>query len=100
MTADRRNQLELILNNLRGLPGVSGVESDDFDSTSVNVFISLLGTRHKLAVGLRRMKDAIKRTCLCNFLSQPIPQYSWAGRGFKPWHDGYDQLLIKIEVFV
>lgn len=100
MTADRRNQLDLILNKLRGLPGVGSVESDDFDSTGVNVFINLLGTRHKLAVSLRKMKNAIKRTCGCRFLSQPIPQYSYAGRGFKPWHDGYDSLSIKLEVFV
>lgn len=100
MTPERKNELEVVLTNLRNLPGVKDVVSDDFNSISVNVFISLKGTKDKLLIGLRKTKNSIKRTCRCRFLDQPVPAYEYAGLNEPAYRKGYDKLHIKIEVFV
>lgn len=104
MNEERLNKLKLILEKLRGIPGVRSVESDDFDSTSVNVFITLyngsVGIPYRFANGIRSVKSLIKRTCLCRFLSQPRMQYAYSGRGYPKWRMGYDSSEIKIELFV
>lgn len=103
LNENRLASLNYILSKLRGLNGIAQVESDDYNSVSVNVFLTLAGDKHNLSVPLRKTKNAIKRECrpaACRILSQPTPQYEYAGMGEKLFRKGYDSLIMKIEIFV
>jgi hypothetical protein len=97
---ERQNKLNLNLEKLRKLPGVSDVVSDDWDSRSVNVFISLHGNPKEILKNpsLRTIKNSIKRTCSCLIVDQPNMQYEeMSGTKYKL---GYDKMHIKIHLFI
>jgi hypothetical protein len=113
---NRRNRLFSVLEDLcRQVPGVLNATDDDFDSTSVNVFLALdVQSRagcitssdrpFRFVTPLRSTKAAIRRVCKqhgvsFNFLNWPAKQYVSDGMGGKS-DDGYDVEEIKIEVFV
>lgn len=100
MNENRKTSLDYILSKIRGLNGVAKVQSDDYDSVSVNAFVTLSGSKKQLDVSLRTTKNAIKRLCRCRFLSQPIPKYEYVGVGEKLFRKGYDCLTMKIEIFI
>jgi hypothetical protein len=116
LSASRQEQLTPILEALRQIPGVVDVYDDDFDSTSINVFLRLGAEKNSYRAGspiygfaspLRSIKAAIKRVCReagvgMNFLDWPAMKYSYSYyRGQREtYKDGYDQDDIKIEVFI
>lgn len=100
-------------NKLLSVVGVTDVALDDYDSTSVNVFISLDDANsrsgslsgkkpYRFTHPLRNIKSGIKKAMRemglgFNFLSWPeLEYYSNGGDKVK---DGYSQDHIKIEVF-
>jgi hypothetical protein len=107
LTCERQTKLDLILNKLRGIPGVETVQSDDFDSASINLFICLKReNRFKLIESLCATKSRIRKILhevSFNFLDWPVKRRSYNGKiaGRTIWFDeGYDSFLIKLEIFV
>lgn len=118
LSADQQKRLDPVLAGLREIPGVSEVASDDFDSRSIIVFMTLtVKTRHgcmtsnkrpyRFYKGIRSIKAAIKRVCQphpdrCrgfNFLDWPTKMYISDGCGGR-LDNGYTHENIKIEVSV
>ena len=93
MNSFRRKVIDLVVSELASIPGVLSVESDDYDSHSVNIFINLLGNGVDL-YPLRRIKSIISSICVCRYLSQPIRRYNEYGVR------EYDSKHIKIEAYL
>jgi len=110
----RQELLDPVLNDLSGIPGVVCVEPDDFDSTSINVFLTLDVERHTgfrlrrpdvFVAPLRSTKAGVKHVCKehgvsFNFLDWPVKQYQYWDKRNPKVPDGYQHGYIKIEVFV
>jgi hypothetical protein len=112
---ERQTRLDPVLESLKALPGFMAVQQDDFDSTSINVFVELddcnsragsFGGKKPLrfAVPIRTMKNNIKKVLKkaglrFNFLEWPVMQYVSVGNEI-PLKDGYDGSYIKLEVFI
>ena len=108
----RQAKLDTVLADLRLVPGLSGAESDDWDSTSIWVFCHLTpkfpynrgAPVYKFAVPIRTVKASIRHVFKKNgynfdFLSQPELRYSSMGHGEK-FCEGYDQTSIKLNVWI
>ena len=112
----RKRQLDPLLDKLSGSTSIVSVQADDFNSSSINVFVNLdvlcagssrFGGNPRplgFTAHLRSIKASIKRIChQCgvsfNFLDWPSLQYVADGSGGK-LKDGYSSQHIKIEVFV
>jgi len=116
MTTDQSTRLEATVAALNAIDGVDSVQSDDFDSYYVNVFIYLTPDEpkpwfgvpvYKWAKPLRSTKAAIRRVLKeqgiedYHFLDQPEKQREYNGKmyGKTLWFDkGYDTDNIKIEI--
>jgi|GEM_PF-6510267 len=113
MTVDQQVLVEEVLDALRGLPGVKGAESDDFNSRYVDIFITLKPETDYRPSGryghfkwqqpIRSTKAAIRRVLAVHgitdfrFLDQPEKRYESMGAGQK--HDlGYSSDYIQIEI--
>jgi hypothetical protein len=115
-TVTRQDQLNFILADLRKIEGVTLVKQDDFDSGSINVFLTLAVESRscmtsskrakRFSCSLRRTKAAIRRVCdenliSFNFLDWPTKKYiSDGGRPAGRLDDGYTHEHIKIEIFI
>lgn len=112
LSTDRQEKIEKVISRISVIPGVRKVETDDFDSTSVNVFVELQHEQQpsgrygptKFVKGIRWVKSKIREAHRqagfdFNFINQPKKRYESNGPG--PKHDlGYDQTHILIETFV
>ena len=115
-TDDRQAKLEPVLIALRQIKGIVDVWKDDFDSSAINVFLTIKGADPfrpakspvmAFALPMRYTKAAIRQACKqagveFRFLDWPTMRYSYMtvlGRRYKN-KDGYDQSTIKIEVYV
>jgi hypothetical protein len=116
----RQSDLEAALTALRLIPGISSVESDDFNSSAVNVFLTLAPLDyyrppgspvyhfvHRINVYKAKIKKALHncgtRGAGFNFLDWPVKRYSSNGTiNGKPlkFDEGYNHRLIKIEVII
>ena len=113
-----QEKIKPVLDDLRKIAGVVNVQSDDWDSHYINVFVALKagyatflhGSKPvKFAASIRSIKTAIAKMCdehniPFNFLDQPVQQYVYnpnhkffAGEP-KMVKDGYDTDTIKIEL--
>lgn len=123
LSADRQKLLDPVLEGLRQISGVTEVQQDDFNSTSINVFVTLTvesracmtsRTRpYRFYVGIRKIKAAITQACNkavpswdsllsakgWEFLDWPSKKYIADGSGGR-LDDGYTHENIKIEVFI
>ena len=110
LLGSRQQKLDPILDDLIRSPGVVSLCQDDFDSASVNVFLTLGGTKptwggpRDFDFPIRTTKAAIKRifrkaAVRFNFLHWPQKKYVADGSGGK-MPDGYDCDYIKIEIFL
>ena len=116
MDNKRQERLDEVLTALREIEGLRLVKSDDFNSTAIDIFLTLqtkFGDNFKhsyggsntceWAVPIRTVKANIRRACrklgvAFNWLDWPVMQYySSGGEKFKA---GYDQNDFKIEVFI
>ncbi len=109
LSAERQSELFPILVDFSAVKGVKSVEQDDFDSTSINVFITLDVKEGKetkpwsFSSGIQHIKRGVSRACerhgrACNFLHWPQIEYeSQDGERHKK---GYDCGYIKVEVYV
>ena len=111
MNEERREKLTAIISKLEALEGVKLVESDDFDSTSVNVFITLKATSHigsdmrpmVFSCGIRTIKANVKRVCResdigMTYLDWPHMQYKSVFR--EKYKNGYDSSYLKISLYI
>ena len=119
----RQDQLNFILADLRKIEGITLVKQDDFDSVSINVFLTLAVESRSCMTSSRRakrfsrplrsIKDAIKRAIhevfsttpgnevVFKFLDWPTKKYiSDGGRPAGRLDDGYTHEHIKIEIYV
>jgi len=111
MNEERKAQLTAILGQLETLEGVKLVESDDFDSTAVNVFITLEATSHVgrdlrpmvFKSGIRNVKANVTRICRESdiglvHLDWPHMQYkSVFGEKYKC---GYNHNYLKVSLYI
>jgi len=112
MDEQRQAKLDAVLEDLRKVPGLSVVESDDYDSTSIWVFCQLQRLRpdhrgkvFKWAVPLRTVKAGIrhvfkKHDYNFDFLDWPVMKYYDMGGGLGKAKDGYDGSSIKLNVWI
>ena len=123
LSVDRQTKLDQVLESLRKIEGVQSVQSDDWDSTNINVFIRLKeDSEHadraatilsncrpifKFENSIRYIKNRTRRRLedmgvLFSNLDQPTMQYSTmqVDRKRETYRDGYDQDTIKIEVCI
>ncbi len=106
----RQEVLNPILDALRQVPGISSVQQDDFDSSGINVFLQLAGTKYKLdqplAVTKKRIGKVIKDITDRGFafLDQPEKTRTYNGKDFAGkaiyFDNGYSHRHIKIDIFV
>lgn len=119
LALDRQQRLDPILADLKKEEGFGSVQSDDWDSAAINVFLELLPAHtgasltkgnaiYKFARHLNSYRGAIRRVMKKHgvdykVLSWPQKKYvangSIYGKQIKS-DEGYDQSHIKIEVFV
>lgn len=116
LATERQAQLTPLLDKLREIDGVLSVESDDWNSYAIDVFVTLKpqSFAHQGRLGpysfdkpIRSIKAAIKRALKgtdFHFLDQPEKKREYNGKdyyGKTIWHDlGYDKDYIKLEVLV
>lgn len=115
MDTHRRERLERVVQSLGTLPGICAVQSDDWDSSSVNIFVRLrvdtqFSARPRIfQVPVRSLKLRIKNLLRdlgyeCCFLAQPERLYSWIpkilGSPRERVFEGYDRDDMKLEVFL
>ena len=111
---ERQTLLDPLLTELRTIPGVMEVHTDDWNSVAIDVFLALDTGRPAYEPSrfykpmhftspLRNIKAAIKRLCKkhglgFNFLDWPVMKYTYSyfqGQR-ETYKDGYDQTDIKI----
>lgn len=110
MDAQRQEKLDGLLADLRSIPGVTSVESDDFDSMYIWAFIGLQPDADyrqnqvlNWAKPIRSIKTAIQHICHkhrvdVTFLAQPVMEYeSFNGRKIPK---GYDRNDIKLDLWI
>lgn len=111
MNEERREKLAEIVSKLEALEGVKLVESDDFDSTSVNVFIKLEVTSYigrdmrpmVFGSGIRIIKSNVTRVCResdigMTYLDWPHMRYKTIFR--YEYKCGYDCDHLKISIYI
>lgn len=109
----RQSRLDPVLSALRLIPGVAEVTQDDFDSSSINVFIrldddnsrygSMTGDKpYRFAQPLFDTTVAIKQalhTARLDFRFLNQPRMTHVRNGGKRIRDGYSTDSYKVEVF-
>jgi len=106
---DPRPDLEPLFADLRKIEGVVKVEPDDWNSTAIDVFVTLVergrtsgGRPLEFQSSVRKVKGQIRSACHRhdvehNFLQWPTRQY-WDDHGRRE-RDGFDDDYIKVELF-
>ena len=111
MNEERREKLTEIVSKLEALKGVKLVESDDFDGTSVNVFIKLEVTSYigsdmrpmVFSSGIPSIKSSVTQVCResdigMTYLDWPHMRYKTIFR--EKYKYGYDCDYLKISLYI
>ena len=106
----RQAKLDPILHSLRQLPGIRWVTQEDFDSSGINLSVSLMGTtevgfQQPLNVTKRRIKSVLRKAGV-SFADFDMPRrkyhYSPAAPGIprEVVPAGYDTTIISLAIDV
>ena len=110
MDEQRQARLTEILNQFEALEGVKLVESDDFDSTSINVFITLKATSYVgrgrpmvFSSGIRNIKATVQRICKqsgIEMVHMDWPRMQYESMNGQKYKNGYDHDHLKISLYI
>lgn len=99
----RQAKLNRILDQLRKIPGIKQVWSDDWDSNSIRVHLELeFESTLRLKCRLQDTKRRLNALGVLRITDYPVKKRSYNGRiyGKAIWTDeGYDQKTISVDVF-
>lgn len=109
LSETRKTRLQPVIDNLKQIPGLDAVQSDDFDSTSVKVFVWLKQvSQYQMAQPInatsRRIKSVLRASGFdWEIDDMPKKQYSYNGKVFGKtlmFDEGYDTNRVGILVYV
>ena len=117
LAENRQQKLDVALAALRNIPGIVDVSSDDWDSSAIDVFLTLEPERtsyvksstiyhfkSNINVYKARIKALLRKAGIgFGFLDWPAKKYSSNGTVFGKslkFDEGYDGTAIKIEVYI
>jgi hypothetical protein len=102
---ERQNKLIPILVKFRAIPGVKSVQSDDWTSVDIRVFLELDFQNKKPTHPIRNIKSSIRKIlndCGFSWIDCPEKRYTtYSFRGERERIDlGYDSHTICVDVWV
>lgn len=113
MDPKRKEVVDAVVADLSKAEGMNVAWSDDFNSHAVDIFVrpevdsrACNNKPNKFVLkDVRKIKQVIKDVCknhnlTYNFLDYPVVEYEYDNYSKKNIRKGYDQELVKLEIFV